>query len=109
MVRTKTKNGDIHSAFDILVPNVTDDLSIRAIVTYMRKVFEQDESGQRVNLIEGGSLELDPDTIEVASDSSGLLLLSKSSDKVNSLDNSIQRSIDLSKEILGILEMDERW
>lgn len=109
MVDSRMEQGEYQSTFNIFVPNVQGDVSARDIVIYIRKALEQDGGSQGVSLIEGGSLEHDPDTIEAARKSSGLLLLSKPSDKRIHLDNNIQRCSDLSKEILGVLEMDERW
>ncbi len=109
LVEAKTEKGDTQPVYSILVPNVRGDVSATSIVTYIRKTLGQDDGIQRVSLIDGGSLEFDSDTIEIARESCGLLLLSKPSDKVMSMVNSIQRGNDLSKEILGIFEMDERW
>lgn len=100
--------GTVHPV-NILVPDVHDDVSAGTLVTYIRRALELDGSSRRVGLIAGGSLEHDPETIEAIRECSGLLLLSKPSIKRTSLANSIRRSNDLSKEIVGIVEMDERW
>ncbi|HHW94114.1 MAG TPA: hypothetical protein GX734_06415 [Clostridiaceae bacterium] len=109
IVDARIENGEnAQPTFNILVPNVIGDVSVGGIVTYIRRAFEKD-SGKKISLQEGGSFECDPNTIEAAHKCSGLLLLSKSSDKITSMDCSIRRSADLSKEILGVIEMDERW
>ncbi|MGI6508650.1 MAG: hypothetical protein ACOX4A_09850 [Saccharofermentanales bacterium] len=109
MVETRKDQDEFDSTFIILVPNVRGDSSASKIVTYIRKNLEHDGDSLKVSLVEGGSLEYDPDTIEIARESSGLLLLSKPSDKISTLDNSIQRGVDLSKEFFGIVDLDERW
>lgn len=109
MVDARTKNEEHPDAVNILIPYVKGDASAEALVICIRKALNQNGDGQQINLIEGGSLEYDPDTIKAARKSSGLLLLSKSSANVTTLINSIHRGADLSKEILGVLEMDERW
>ena len=109
MVAVCDDKNDSKLTINILVPNVQGDASVGAILEYIREALEQDRICQKVNLIEGGNLEHDPSTIEAARESAGLMLLSKPYDKSGTLENSIQRSVDLSKEIAGILEMDERW
>jgi len=109
MVAVCDDKDDSKLKINILVPNVQCDASVGAILAYIREALEQDRICQKVNLIAGGNLEHDPSTIEAARESAGLMLLSKPHDKSGTLENSIQRSVDLSKEIAGILEMDERW
>jgi len=109
MVEAKTEKGATQSVFSILVPNVIGDVSAGAIVTYIRRILGEDVGRHKICLLEGGSLESDPNTIEAARKCSGVLLLSKSSDRMTSLDSSIRRSADFSKEILGVVEMEERW
>lgn len=109
LVDARKDEGDSQLSFNILVPNVQGDKIAGVIVSYISKFLDQEGVGRQVRLIEGGSLEHDPDTIDIARDCSGLLLLLRPSDKITSLYDSIQRSFDLSKEILGVLELDERW
>ncbi len=99
---------------NILIPYVQGDASAETLVSGIRNVFKLEGGELQVDLISGASLQDDPDTIEAARECFGLLLLSKSSSKNASIKNasiekSIQRSDDLSKDIVGILEMDMKW
>ena len=94
---------------NILIPYVQGDTSAESLVSGILNIFKLEGGGLQVDLISGASLQDDPDTIEAARECSGLLLLSKSSSKNASIDNSIRRSTDLSKDVLGILEMDMKW
>jgi hypothetical protein len=94
---------------NILIPYVQGDASAEILVSSIRNVFKLEGGELQVDLISGASLQDDPDTIEAARECCGLLLLSKSSSKNASIEKSIQRSADLSKDIVGILEMDMKW
>lgn len=109
IVNARIMNEEHPHIVDILIPYVKDDASAEALVVYIRKTLEQNDGIKQINLIEGGNLEYDPDTVEAVRESSGLLLLSKSSDSMTTLADSIHRGSDLSKEILGVIEMHERW
>ncbi len=113
ILRSTIKNKiETESSFckaNILIPYVQGDTSAEIIVSGIRTIFKHEGGGLQVGLISGASLQDDPDTIKVARECLGLLLLSKSSSKNATIENSIQRSADLSLDILGILEMDTKW
>jgi uncharacterized protein YdcH (DUF465 family) len=97
-----------HSA-NILVPYVEGDSIAETLVMCISQILQEDNEFQQVNLLAGASLEQDPDTIEAARESFGILLLAKPTNNISDLENSIRRSIDLSKKIIGVLELEERW
>ncbi len=102
------KEGSICKA-KILVPYVQGDANAESLVSGIRNIFKIDRDGLQIDLISGASLQEDPDTIAVARECVGLLLLSKPASKNTFIENCIQRSVDLSIDILGILEMDIKW
>jgi len=104
-------NEEVTASVNILVPDVHGDICAKDLLERIQQTLDKDKSEhcKRITLVAGSSLTDDPDTVLASRDSMGLLLLYKNATRSSNLLNGIRRSVDLSKEIVGVLELEERF
>jgi len=104
-------NEEVTASVNILVPDVRGDICAKDLLERIQQTLDKDKSEhcKRITLVAGSSLTDDPDTVLASRDSMGLLLLYKNATRSSNLLNGIRRSVDLSKEIVGVLELEERF
>ncbi len=95
----------------IYVPNTDKSETLKTSIQKLQDKLDNltGEQTNCIRLIAGGNLENDPQAIDSARGSNGLLLISSPSVKDIDLANSLQISWNLAKDVFGIVELQERF